>query len=86
MYLDRQKLKDDITEIIGHKPIPDEDGVADEIPWVWSIKFHSFGVHIDSDDKISLEISIYPNAHSIWKGNITVEEALQEATNFKIMH
>ena len=81
---ERQLSKERLVEVLDEPVEPISEGVADgEIEWGWTGNFGSFTVLIDAEGKIDVVVSNYRKSDSVLREDITAEQALQEARDFK---
>ena len=81
---ERQLFKERLVEVLDETVEPISDGVVEgEIEWSWTGNFGSFTVLIDTEGKIDIVVSDYRESDSVLREDITVEQALREARDFK---
>ena len=81
---ERQLFKEQLVEVLDETVEPISDGVVEgEIERGWTGNFGSFTVLIDTEGKIDIVVSDYRESDSVLRENITVEQAIREARDFK---
>ena len=81
---ERQLFKEQLVEVFDETVEPISDGIVEgEIEWGWTGNFGSFTVLIDAEGKIDIVVSDYRESDSVLREDITVEQALREARDFK---
>ncbi len=81
---ERQFFKEQLVEVLDETVEPISDGVVEgEIEWGRTGNFGSFTVLIDAEGKIDIAVSDYRESDSVLREDITVEQALREARDFK---
>ena len=79
-----QLFKEQLVEVLDETVEPIRDGAVEgEIEWGWTGNLGSFTVLIDTEGKIDIVVSDYRESDSILREDITVEQALREARDFK---
>jgi hypothetical protein len=81
---ERQLFKEQLVEVLDETVEPISDGVVEgEIESGWTGNFGSFTVLIDTEGKIDIAVSDYRESDSVLREDITIEQTLREARDFK---